>query len=247
MLSPFRYLTLLGVSVLLFTRATAAQESVPQPLAEWKFDKITLDAEKNRQFPGSGLLAVPASIVGNVRIFTDKFGNSALFSPSEPGFISLPVDLNESLSGPFSVVAWVQLQGKQSDNGTIFRAGKSFSIRVQHSFLNVACDNNWKAIVSGSSTQLIGGWSMIAGINTGKEVILYVDGVEIARHAVVAPARYQTPIYVGARPPEVQNPKETSITDTFNGLIRSIAIYNVALSLPQLKALLSSGNPVAPL
>lgn len=230
-------------SALVLSSPLRAVESLPQPLAEWVFDRIEAAPAGGRQIPGGGLLAVPASVTGNVEITADKFGKSVMFSPQQPGFLTLPVDLNKHLNGIFTVVTWVRLQAKQDDNGTIFRTGGAFTLRVQHAFLNLAVDNDWKAILTGSSTQLIGGWSMLAAVNSGNEITLYLDGVEIARHAMLNIRKFDPVISVGGRPPMPANPNEKGILDIFNGSIRSITIYNVALSVAQLKALLQAANP----
>ncbi len=128
--------------------------------------------------------------------------------------------------GPVTVEAWVNpnailgnqslvSKAQQSEFGLALRGGMpSFIIHLDGKYQSAAATSPLK----------VGTWTHLAGVFTGQEVILYVDGKEVARQPASGKRGLNPlPLYVGADPG-----KDGEVTRPFDGFLDNVRVSNSA-------------------
>jgi len=149
----------------------------------------------------------------------------------------------------FSVEAWVNANTTDGPNRIVAKD----QVGVQGQFIlwfdggalrfHVHNDTAW-VIAEAPTTPPAGTTFHVVGVFDGTDVILYVDGAEVARSALgAATTRTNTlPITIGADS-DATNPRD----HIFDGTIDEVAIYESVLTQPQIQAHFDANNaePVA--
>ena len=163
---------------------------------------------------------------------TDDFVNAGdVFSTLNDGSITGWFKIS-SMSGNEAVYAW------RDPDGT-----DAFEVFVDDGTVRFA-DERGNDFVSADSTSTYddGSWHFFAGVSIkGKNATLFVDGVEVASSSISDDSIESDSVdqYIGAR-----NDTANSTTDWyFSGDLDNVAIYDRALSQPEIEALYNLTSP----
>lgn len=111
--------------------------------------------------------------------------------------------------GPFTLEAWVNPSTTEGSQGIVAKTQESEFALFQHEGapdFSVHLDGKY-ATATGERKLTAGRWTHLAGVYTGEEVILFVDGEPVSRtKAGGARTKNQLPLYLGADPDERGNP-----------------------------------------
>ena len=145
---------------------------------------------------------------------------------SGDGGLRIESDALELPDGPVTVEAWVNpnailgnqslvSKAQQSEFGLALRGGMpSFIIHLDGKYQSAAATSPLK----------VGAWTHLAGVFTGQEVILYVDGKEVARQPASGKRGLNPlPLYVGADPG-----KDGEVTRPFDGFLDNVRVSSSA-------------------
>ncbi|MEY4917472.1 MAG: hypothetical protein RL616_1385 [Verrucomicrobiota bacterium] len=210
--------------------------------AHWKFNETSGTTAVDSIAARNGTLNSGAVFT------TGKFSNSVALNGSS-SYVSLPTSVVSSLSGNFSLAAWVYVNA----NGTWARVFDFGTGTTAYMFLAPVSGGNTVRYAittsAGAGEQPINGpalsagaWHHLAVTVSGSTGILFVDGVGVGTNAsmTLKPSSLgsTTLNYIG---------KSQFADPYFNGRVDDFRIYNVALSSAQVAALANSdGAPTSP-
>ncbi len=210
--------------------------------AHWKFNETSGTTAVDSIAARNGTLNAGASFTPG------KFSNSVALNGSG-SFVSLPSGVVSSLSGNFSIAAWVYVNA----NGTWARVFDFGTGTTAYMFLAPVSGGNTVRYAittsAGGGEQRIdgpilsaGAWHHVAVTVSGNTGILFVNGVGVGTNAsmTLKPSSLgsTTLNYIG---------KSQFPDPYFNGRVDDFRIYSVALSSAQVVALANSdGAPPAP-
>lgn len=216
---------------------------------------LELDAAANGATDSAGTLAAgscadprcPGSEPG-------VFGNAAAFDGDDDFIQFATVDALDfgAAAQPFTVTLWYQAAGFTSPIQQVLMAQSvgGGQVAYQLSFEqiggdDVAMDLVWKVCAVNCTSETdavaldlaaVGEWVFVAGVWTGSQIELYVDGTfraEVERNGVIFDG---SPFMVGA-----DFESGGVIEDTFNGAIDDLRIYKRALTEAEIGALRAEG------
>ena len=202
--------------------------------AHWKFNETSGTTAVDSIASRNGTLNAGASFT------TGKFSNSVALGGGS--YVSLPTSVVSSLSGNFSIAAWVYVNA----NGTWARVFDFGTGTTVYMFLAPVSGGNTirYAITTsaGAGEQQINGpalsagaWHHVAVTVSGSTGILFVDGIGVGTNAsmTLKPSSLgsTTLNYIG---------KSQFADPFFNGRVDDFRIYNVALSSAQVVSLANS-------
>jgi fibronectin type 3 domain-containing protein len=211
-------------------------------LAHWKFN------ETSGTTAVDSIAAKNGTLTGGALFMGGKFSNSVAFNGTS-SYVSLPAGLVSSLSGNFTLAAWVYVNA----NGSWARVFDFGTGTTAYMFLApVSGGNTLRYAITtsgGSGEQQINGpilsagaWHHVAVAVSGSTGILFVDGVGVGTNTslTLKPSSLgsTTLNYLG---------KSQFADPYFNGRIDDFRIYNIALNTAQLVAQANpEGGPPAP-
>ena len=203
--------------------------------AHWKFNETSGATAVDSIAARNGTLNSGAVFT------TGKFSNSVALNGGG-SYVSLPTSVVSSLSGNFSIAAWVYVNA----NGTWARVFDFGTGTTAYMFLAPVSGGNTVRYAittsAGAGEQRIdgpilsaGAWHHVAVTVSGNTGILFVDGVGVGTNAsmTLKPSSLgsTTLNYIG---------KSQFADPYFNGRVDDFRIYNVALSSAQVVALANS-------
>lgn len=184
--------------------------------------------------------------VSGPQLTTDRFGNpnSAYLFDGVDDFIEVPNTNNAlSLTGPFTIAAWVKPAAAGIDRRTnpIIWKVKSVGSNRDNYLLSWANDSTFmvglersrdgRDFEALSTTQQFGDWYHVAGIYNGQTLQIYINGI-LEKSAQIGPVAP----YTGPAPLRIGNNLNTnhSKAGVFQGVIDEVVIYDRPLPMVEL-------------
>jgi hypothetical protein len=203
-----------------------AASAQPVPVARWTFDK-----EANGAFPSTGrgiALKKPAG----VEIVGGRVGSALQFGRESTGGAEIEQSMGDLVGDQFTVMFWI-LQEKEeiSTNGyeALFDAGGRAGLVIQtqqRNLIDLTQGGMWHYLGTGKRFNLGAGWTQIAYTFDGDKSVLYVNG-----------ERFERPeSELGPGKPPKFGPKMIVGSNSFNGMIDDLRIYDSALTAEQIAA-----------
>jgi hypothetical protein len=202
---------------------------------------------------GYSAVADPAGTAGNFGAFLPT--NSAVMQIGSVDFSASPAG-----NGEFSVVAWVKGGAQTSDAGIVTKGygggGEQFNLDTGsdtlptvHGFRFFVRDAFGKTHSCNSTIMPDGNWHFLAGVcdESNGAVHLFVDGVDRADGSISAgtailsspsgSAAAASLVSIGSR---AGSSSSMNFTNQFAGTIDEVAVFNYALTVTQVRALLAA-------
>jgi len=197
----------------------------------------------------------PGSIVGNVTYepgMVDQ-GFSLPGSAALPSRVEIPDSLDLQLTGPFTLEAWVSFNGVSpathgvSNSPIIGKWGSTTNGTCGYG-LFVYADGRTALVVSTTGYNAIsvisppltsGTFTHVAGIWTGTQLEIFLDGVSCAACAFNGPLSVNPgiPLLIGG-----YSPAHTAHSDSMIGIIDEASIYTRALTPQEIEDIFTAGS-----
>lgn len=222
------------------------------PLAHWPMDH----AEESlvRDVSGNGHDATYAAVDGSAPVFVPGMHNSAIsLSENKEAFLSVANTEAFNFQGPFTVMAWVKPSRRNATFEVVCLKGDKsgeppwpgWRLRVfwTRATLQVGTPDGEEPQVSSPEWSVPAGfWSHIAAGWDGKDLCVYVNGVERARTpfaGTIAPQRSGRPLIIG-------NYIGRKNAYAFDGLVDDIMVFERFLDEAEVfRAAIRSGDSVS--
>jgi len=195
-----------------------------------------------------GVLADTPSGTGGTpgyRFDTGHVGKALILNPASKGFVTLPIGI---LSGACeaTVATWVYVNKAVDwqriwDFGTddsvymfLTPSGSGTAAKLRFG-ISVQGNDSGEQIVDGQAALPTGIWTHVAVVLGSAGALLYVDGVEVGRSSSVT----LRPADLGGMPVNYIGRSHFSWDPSFDGSVDDFRIYNRALSLTEIQALVA--------
>ena len=209
------------------------------PVGYWKLDE------------GSGSVAGDSSGLGNDGtihgaswVNGSPDGSTALSFDGASDHVDVPSDASLTFSGAFTVEAWIDPTSTSDVHRIVSQDGASsgdnhFILMLKEGVVKFSCYTNaWHGMM-GSTILSAGRWYHVAGVYTGSELRIYVDGVldgSLNVSGAVGQGQSAQETVIGAK---------VNVTQVFDGKIDEVRIYNRALDSSEFNLLPAGYHPSA--
>jgi hypothetical protein len=215
----------------LIINASVLAANVPAPVGYWLFDGDVLDSSGNENH---------GKIIGKLKWVEGKFGKAVEFPGTELNYISVADSKSLNPTEQFSITCWVNPATSEGDPRIVSKddetVGRDYLLA---SGINYIEFGTWHADSSRSLLDTAQGlendkWQHLAGTFDGSNVVVYVDGEEIGKMAAVGKGMKDTnvPLVFGYYTENVR-------PYAYQGVLDDVAIFDVALSLAEIKAVMN--------
>jgi hypothetical protein len=193
------------------------------------------------------------TLVGGAAFASGEVGQAFSFDGTVGTRVAGPADSagsNLDITGAFTLDAWVDFTAV---NGTVNNAPivakwgttslgtAGYGIFMDSSgrpAVGVGTDDGWHRLWVVSPSSLSSGFHHVAGVFTGSEVRVYVDGDLEVSHGFDGPVPVNDiPVLIGGYDPSL-----TSAWGTLDGLIDEVDVFNRALSEAEIQAIYDAGS-----
>lgn len=208
----------------------AARAAAPPPaglVGHWTFDEIEGASLRDLSPHGNH-----ATLVRSPDQVPGRLGKALAFGSDRREFVRVPDSPSLSLTGPFTVAAWVKpaawtgpaqravVEKWESSPGA--SRGYLLRMNVERRVRCLVADESGDVGPTGATALPADAWTHIAGVYDGSSVRVYVNGrLDGSRRVSRVPADGASPLTIGCAPPE---------GNRFEGAIDDVRIYSRALS-----------------
>ncbi len=211
-------------------RPTLAAEALPEPVFFVSGTKV-----------GDGVLEtdIPAGSHGKIEGTVTSDGEALVFDGTG-GAIVFDQDGRTLFGSPFTVSVLVE-SFPPKGYGEIIRSGspKGFSLRTSsHGFFAISTGGEWNTLGTPPRSATQGGLQHVVVVYDGTNMIVYVDGIEVARKELNAPPDPNQQVQIGDTGRRTDGGE---LTDVPNHRIAQLAVFDVPFTPEQVSALSSSG------
>lgn len=194
------------------------------------------------------------TLVGGAGYAAGKVKQAFSFDGTAGARVEGPADgtgSNLDITGPFTLDAWVDfagVYGSVSNAPIVAKWGSSrvgtagYGIFMENSgrpAIAVGTSDGWNVFWLASPSPLSSGFHHIAGVFTGTELQLYVDGdLEAAQGFGGSVPVNDVPILIGGYNPALSD----GLTGTLDGLVDEVDVFDRALSETEIQAIYNAGS-----
>ena len=208
----------------------------PGPIAWYRLNEI------------GGLLASDSggvntgSLVNSPGWTSAVYGNGLVFDGFSK-YVVIPDDACFHVANALTITGWVKGYSWPNDSNwanVILRKGdanpNNWQLSIRQTYITLTLDDFDAYSISGNTSLALNTWYHVAGTWDGSVVKIYLNGVlDASPTARAGPIGTDTrPVYLGGR---------TGNTDTLNGVLDDVRLYNRALSAADINMVYQGGNP----
>lgn len=223
---------LLVISLLMNASVLAANVSLP--VAYWLFDKegdTVLDFSGNENH---------GEVIGKLKWVKGQFGQAIEFPGEAGNYISVKDSKSLNPKEQFSITCWVNPADVSTWSRLVSKddetVGRDYLLGTGAKLIEFG---TWHPDGSRSLLDTVQGlevnqWQHVAGTYDGADVVVYIDGKEIGRMSAAGKGMMDTdtPLVFGYYTDNVR-------PEAYKGVLDDVGIFDVALSLPEIKAIMN--------